>query len=60
MVPMPYRVSKQSGGGFAIRKQLPGGRTKTVGHSATRAMAQRSINARNAAAHGATLGKRRR
>jgi hypothetical protein len=55
---MPYKVTKQ-GQGYAIRKQLPGGHTKTVGHSSTKAKAQASVRARNAAAHGAKLGGRR-
>ena len=51
---MPYKISKQ-GSGYAIRKQLAGGGTRTVGHSSTKGAAQKSVNARNAAAHGAKL-----
>jgi len=45
---MPYSARKQ-GNKFAIVNTRTG---KTVGHSSTRASAQRSINARNAGAHG--------
>ena len=54
---MPYQIRRQ-GSGYAIRKQLGGGRTRTVGHSSSRARAQRSVNARQAASHGATLKRR--
>jgi hypothetical protein len=57
---MPYQIRKQAGGGYAIQKKLAGGRIQTVGHSGSKAQAQRSINARNAAAHGARLGGRSR
>jgi hypothetical protein len=56
---MPYQVRKQ-GDGYAIQKKLAGGRTQTVGHSSSKSKAQRSINARNAGAHGAKLGGRGR
>ena len=56
---MPYQIRKQSPRNFAIQKKLSGGRTHTVGHSTSKAKAQRSVNARNAAAHGARLGRRR-
>jgi hypothetical protein len=42
---MPYKVSKR-GSNWAIVKKLPGGRTKTVGHSKTKAKAQASIRVR--------------
>lgn len=45
---MPYRVVKR-GKGYAIVNKNTG---KTVGHSTSKAKAQRSINARNAGAHG--------
>lgn len=53
---MPYQARKR-GSGYAIEKRLPGGRTKTVGHSKTKAKAKASIRARNAGAHGAKLGR---
>lgn len=55
---MPYQVSKQ-GDGFVIQKKTAGGKLKTVGHSSSRTKAQKSVNARNAAAHGAKLGRKR-
>lgn len=54
---MPYGIQKR-GKGFAIVKKS-GSHTKTVGHSTSKATAQKSINARNAAAHGAKLGNRK-
>jgi hypothetical protein len=52
---MPYGIHKR-GKGYAIVNKNTG---KTVAHSTSKAKAQKSINARNAAAHGAKLGKRR-
>ena len=49
---MPFTIQKRGPKNFAILRS-----GKTVGHSTSRAKAQRSINARNAGAHGATLGK---
>ena len=51
---MPYSVRKQ-GSRWAIVNKRTG---KTVGHSATKGKAQKSVNARNAGAHG-WHGKRR-
>lgn len=45
---MPRTVRKSKGGGYDIVE--PSG--KKVGHSATKAKAQRSANAANAAKHG--------
>lgn len=45
---MPYSIRKGKSG-YAIVNKNTG---KTVGHSATKANAQKSINARNAGAHG--------
>lgn len=42
---MPWKVRKR-GSRFAIVKILPGGREKTVGHSATRKKAEASVRAR--------------
>ncbi len=44
---MPYSIHKQAKG-YAIVNKNTG---KTVGHSATKANAQKSINARNASHH---------
>ena len=51
---MPYSIRKR-GKGYAIVNKNTG---KTVGHSPSKAKAQRSINARNAAAHGWHGGKK--
>ena len=45
---MPYSVRKR-GSGYAIVNKKTG---KTVGHSPTKAQARKSVNARNAGAHG--------
>jgi hypothetical protein len=45
---MPYAVHKR-GKGWAIVNKRTG---RTVGHSSSKAKAQRSVNARNAGAHG--------
>jgi hypothetical protein len=50
---MPYAIHKQ-GKQYAIINKNTG---RVVGHSSSRAKAQKSINARNAASHGAKLGK---
>ena len=52
---MPYTVVEESGPRpFKIKKH-----GKTVGSSKTREAAEASIRARNAAAHGAKMGKKR-
>lgn len=51
---MPYAIRKQGSKYAIVNKQTH----KVVGHSATKGQAQKSINARNAAAHGAKLGRR--
>lgn len=53
---MPYSIRKAPGGGYRIVNKSTG---KTVGKSATKAKAQKSVNARNAGAHG-WKGSRRR
>lgn len=53
---MPYEIHK-AGKGYSIVNKNTG---KVVGHSTSKTQAQRSINARNAGAHGAKLGKRGR
>ena len=45
---MPYSIRKQPNG-YAIVNRKSG---KVVGHSATKAKAKASVNARNAGAHG--------
>lgn len=45
---MPY-TTRKSGKGYSIVNKKTG---KTVGHSKTKSDAQKSINARNAGAHG--------
>jgi hypothetical protein len=56
---MPYTVRKSSSHGYTIAKRS-GGHTKVVGHSSSKSAAKASIRARNAAAHGAKLGGRKR
>lgn len=46
---MPFSTRKNPSGGFDIVRSDTG---KKVGHSDTKAAAQKSINARNAGAHG--------
>lgn len=48
---MPFTVRKGPSG-YNIVKQLPGGRSRVVGHSTSRSKAEASIRARNAGAHG--------
>ena len=45
---MPYRIEKRGPRNYAIVNKNTG---KTVGHSDTKAKAQRSINARHAGKH---------
>lgn len=56
---MPYTIKKRGTGArpYKIIKTSTG---EVVGSSTTRANAQKSINARNAGAHGAKLGRKRR
>lgn len=53
---MPVTVRKARGSGYNIVEKATG---KVKGHSATKAKAQRSANARNAAAHGFRLTRKR-
>lgn len=46
---MPYSTRKSKSGGYDIVNKNTG---KKVGHSSSKAKAQKSINARNAGAHG--------
>lgn len=46
---MPYSARKAKSGGYNIVNKNTG---KKVGHSSSKEKAQKSINARNAAAHG--------
>lgn len=52
---MPYAIRKQGKQYAIVNKNTH----HVVGHSKTKAQAQKSINARNAAAHGAKLGGKR-
>lgn len=46
---MPFKKVRAPGGGYDIKRADTG---KKVGHSTSASKAQRSINARNAGAHG--------
>jgi hypothetical protein len=50
---MPYSIRKQGKSYAIVNKNTH----KTVGHSTSKAKAQRSVNARNAGAHGWKKGR---